>query len=224
MREMLNAMRLQAIQAMGERATTRLGTVKSYDSGNYAVRVAIQPEGNLTGWIPLLSPWVGNGWGMFCPPSVGDLVEMQFQEADHDAALSCMRLFNDQTRPLAVPSGEFWLQHKSGAFVKLTNDGKLLVNSQLEIDATAPTINITATGNVNINAATAAVTATASASVTAPSITLGAAAQTLKSFITDAFIALFNSHTHNDPQGGVSGVPNQQMVAATHATTTVKGG
>lgn len=124
MREILNAMRLQAVQAMGERASTRIGTVSSYDPGNYAVRVAIQPEGNLTGWVPLLSPWAGNGWGMFCPPTIGDMVEVQFQEADHDAPMCCLRLFSDKNRPLTVPSGEFWLQHKSGAFFKLTNDGK----------------------------------------------------------------------------------------------------
>lgn len=123
MRDMLNAMRAQAMQAMGERATTRLGTVQSYDPNNYAVRVAIQPDGALTGWIPVLSPWAGNGWGMFCPPTAGDLVEVQFQEADHDAAMCCLRLFNDGARPVLVQSGEFWLMHKSGAFFKLLNSG-----------------------------------------------------------------------------------------------------
>ena len=52
MKRMLNAMRREAMQVMGERASTRLGTVHSYDAGNYAVRVSIEPEGNLTGWIP----------------------------------------------------------------------------------------------------------------------------------------------------------------------------
>jgi uncharacterized protein involved in type VI secretion and phage assembly len=137
MREMLNIMRLQALQAMGERACTRLGLISSYDPANYAVRVAIQPEGNLTGWIPLLSPWVGNGWGMFCPPTIGDMVEVQFQEADHDAALSCMRVFNDQNRPLTVPSGEFWLVHKSGSLLKFHNDGSIEVTASAGITYTA---------------------------------------------------------------------------------------
>lgn len=137
MREMLNAMRLQAVQAMGERASPRLGTVQSYDPGNYAVRVSIQPEGNLTGWIPLLSPWVGNGWGMFCTPSVGDMVEVQYQEADHDAAMCCMRLFNDQNRPLNVPSGEFWIVHKSGSALKFHNDGSIEVIANTTASYTA---------------------------------------------------------------------------------------
>lgn len=137
MREILNAMRLQAVQAMGERATTRLGTVTSYDPNNYAVRVRIEPEGAITGWMPLLTPWAGNGWGMFCAPSIGDSVEVQFQEADHNAPMCCLRLFNDQNRPLAVPSGEFWLQHKSGSFFKLHNDGSIEVNAAAGISYTA---------------------------------------------------------------------------------------
>ncbi|PUA19574.1 phage baseplate assembly protein V [Glaciimonas sp. PCH181] len=137
MRAMLNVMRQQATQVMGEYANTRLGTVQSYDAGNYSVRVAIQPEGNLTGWIPLLSPWVGNGWGMFCPPSIGDMVEVQFQESDHDAAMCCMRLYNDQNRPLSVPSGEFWMVHKTGSALKFHNDGSIEVIANTTASYTA---------------------------------------------------------------------------------------
>jgi hypothetical protein len=36
----------------------------------------------------------------------------------------------------------------------------------------------------------------------------------LKRLITEAFEPVYNMHTHNDPQGGVSAVPNQQMTAA----------
>jgi len=223
MRGMLNAMRQQAQAALGDVALPSTGIVRSYDPAKYAVRLELQPQGNMTGWIPLLTPWVGNGWGMFCPPTIGDLVEVTFLNGDINSGVAGLRAFNDQDLPLPVVSGEFWLVHAAGAFIKLSNDGKMLVNSQVEIDATAPTVQITAAGAISIVAATASVTATTSASVTAPSITLGAAAQSLKSFITDAFISLFNGHTHNDPHGGVSGAPNQQMTAA-HATTTVKGG
>ena len=161
MREILNAMRLQAVQAMGERATTRLGTITSYDPNNYAVRVKIEPEGAITGWMPLLSPWVGNGWGMFCAPSIGDSVEVQFQEADHNAPLCCLRLFNDQNRPLAVPSGEFWLQHKSGSFFKLHNDGSIEVNA-------AAGISYTATAHAFKGPVTMDSTLIASGTITAP--------------------------------------------------------
>jgi hypothetical protein len=214
MRHLLGAMRQEAMKAIGERATTRLARITSYDPNNYSAKVSIQPEGHLTGWLPVLATWVGNGWGMFCPPSIGDLVDVHFQEGDINSGMVGMRLFNDGERPLPTPSGEFWLVHQSGAFLKLTNDGKLMVNSQVEIDATAPTISITAAGNVSV-------TAGAAATVNAPAISLGAVGQTLKSVITDAFISLFNSHTH---ASSGAGVPNQTMSAGSHATSTVKAG
>lgn len=85
------------------------------------------------------------------------------------------------------------------------------------------TTNINVTGNANISAQNVAVTASTSASVTAPSISLGASAQSLLSLVTSAFMGLFNGHTHPDPQGGNTQAPNQQMTNA-HLTTTIKGG
>ncbi len=218
MREILSVMRQQAQQVAGERATTRYGIVSSYDPNNYSAKVILQPDGvNPTNWMPVLSPWIGNGWGMFCPPSVGDMVEVEFQEADHDVPMSCMRVFNDKNRPLPVPSGEFWLVHKNGAYLKLTNDGKLLINSQVEIDVSAPTINIQATGNVNVVAA-------GQANVTAPAINLGASGQSLLSFVTSAFQALFNGHTHKTNAVGSQTDPTLTPISSSHLTSTVKGG
>lgn len=123
MKKLLNAMRMQAMQAMGEVAQVRIGLIDSYDANNYCAKVKIQPENVLTGWLPVTSQWVGNGWGMFAPPSIGDLVEVHFQEGSFEAGIINMRFFNDVARPLNVPSGEFWLQHKSGAYFKLLNNG-----------------------------------------------------------------------------------------------------
>jgi uncharacterized protein involved in type VI secretion and phage assembly len=208
MNHLLNQMRLQAELTQGSVAQTRTGLVDSYDPGSYSCKVNLQPDNTLTGWLPILSPWVGNGWGMFAPPTIGDLVEVPFLEGDINAGVIALRFFNDADRPLPCPAGEFWLQHKSGAYLKFTNDGKFTVNSQLEIDATAPTINITAATAVN---------------VVAPAVNIGAAGQALHGIVTDAMTALFNSHTHNDPQGGATGVPNQVMGAG-QITTTIKGG
>lgn len=81
-------------------------------------------------------------------------------------------------------------------------------------------IAIYSPGAVSVTAATASVTATTSANVTAPAIMLGAAGQSLRSFVTSAFQALFNSHTH---AAGGAGVPNQTLDPS-HMTTTVTGG
>ena len=145
MKQLLNIVKLHAIQAVNTRAFTKLGNIVGYDPNMYAVKVAIQPAGNQTGWIPLLTPWAGNGWGMFCAPNLGDQVEIQFQEGDYDAPISCMRFYTDANRPLSVPSGEFWLVHKSGSMLKFHNSGLIEINTPTDL-------SVTAGGSVTVNA------------------------------------------------------------------------
>lgn len=228
MGQLMNAMRAQSMLAESGRASVRIGIVSSYDHANYCAKVRLQPEdpdnpeASETGWLPVVSPWVGNGWGMFAPVTPGDVVEVQFQEDHVEVGFVCQRFFNDQTRPLDVPSGEFWLVHKSGSFLKLMNDGKFLVNGQAEIDATAPTINITATGNITAQAGgNATVQAAGTATIQAPSIILKNAGAALKKLCTDVFMTLFNGHTH-PYSGGNTGQPNQQASAGTHTTNIVQ--
>lgn len=125
MEQMLNQVRRAAQEATSARAVTRHGTISSYDPANHAVKVELQPDGTLTGWIPLKSAWVGNGWGLFLAPQIGTAVEIDFQEADGGVGSAGLSFFNDVERPLSVPSGEAWLVHKSGTSLKLTNDGAI---------------------------------------------------------------------------------------------------
>ena len=130
MKELLNGIKATAQQAGQSTATTRQGIVTGYDPSAYAVKVTLQPDGTLTGWIPLKSAWVGNGWGMFCPPSLGDAVEVDFQEADGGVGSAGLRFYNDVDKPLSCPSGELWLVHKSGSFIKLLNSGAISSSGQ----------------------------------------------------------------------------------------------
>lgn len=138
MQGLLNAMRLQADLAGGARAIVRHGIVSSFDPDSYCAKVRVMPEGRETGWLPIVSPWIGNGWGLFAPPSIGDAVEVQFQEDDAEAGYVCQRFFNDSDRPLSVQSGEFWLVHKSGSFLKFHNDGSVELQSATNLTASAP--------------------------------------------------------------------------------------
>ena len=130
----LNAMRREIARSRGG-GHIRLGLVTSYDPGNFAVKVSLQPDNTETGWIAVGSPWVGNEWGMFFAPSIGDQVEVEFQEGGAETPIATMRLFDNQNRPLPVPSCEMWMVHKTGSFIKLTNDGKVAFHSATEIDA-----------------------------------------------------------------------------------------
>lgn len=135
MKPILNAMRLQAQRNASERRETEPGIVTSYDPDNYAVRVDLQVAGISSGWLPLCSPWIGNGWGFFAAPSIGDMVEVSYFGGALEAGFVEGRLFNDEDRPLSVPSAEFWIVHKSGSFLKFTNDGDVLVNSARDLAA-----------------------------------------------------------------------------------------
>lgn len=167
MRELLNAQKSNAQQASQGRAETRHGTITGYDPSTYAVKVQLQPDGTLTGWIPLKSAWVGNGWGMFAPPSIGDAVEVDFQEDDAGVGSVGLRFYNDVDRPLACPSGEFWLVHKSGSLLKFHNDGSVELVTNQDLNATVgQNANLTVSGNAVANV-TGDITATVQGKITA---------------------------------------------------------
>lgn len=209
---MLNAMKLQAAMQQTEQAQSRMCIVSGYNPANYCAKVRLLPEDVETGWLPVLSPWVGNGWGFFAPPTPGDLVDVQFTDGDFTQGIVCQRFFNDAARPLNVPAGEFWLQHKSGAFFKLTNDGKasfsdghgatVTLNGDGTISSVASawthtgpvtvTGKITGQGGMAISGGTGA-TVAGNVAVTGGNVTADG-------------IGL-KTHTHTDPQGGTVGLP-----------------
>lgn len=207
MKHQFNMMKAIAEQAMGARAAVRIGTVTSYDPRNYCAKVMIHPEGAETGWIPVLSPWVGNGWGLFAPPLIGDQVEVQFQEDNFEAGFICNRFYSDSDRPLSVQSGEFWLVHQSGSCLKFHNDGTVELNAAGTLTSTAPQWNHT--GPVHI---TGDVTVTGNETVT-QNITAGqdiydrnGTKGTLQRIRDN-----YDVHTHPDAQGGSTGTPSNSL-------------
>lgn len=171
MHKILNAMRAQALLANSDRASKRIGLITSYSPDKYMAKVALQPSGVETGWLPVGADWMGNGWGMFAPPGVGAMVEVDFIGADFDVGIIGKRLFNNEDLALSVDAGEFWLVHESGAYFKLTNDGKatfsdgqgatIALDGNGQITSQASQWNHTGPMNVDGNVAvTGAVTAT----------------------------------------------------------------
>ncbi len=120
---MRSAIRYMAEQAAEQWAQPRMGLLTSYDPTSGSVKVQLQPENVETGWLPLMPLWQGNGWGFFAPPPVGSQVVVIFQEGHPDNGVCLGAIPSDDDRPLPVPAGEAWLQHQSGAGLKLTNDG-----------------------------------------------------------------------------------------------------
>ena len=133
MDRLLNALKAQGANQDQAGGAPRFGIVTSVDPSAATARVTLQPEGVLTGWLPLLTPWVGNGWGLVCPPSPGDQVLVLPQEGDAEHGLIVAASWSAQTKAPSAPSGEFWLVHKSGSFLKLQNDGTIQVKGDLHV-------------------------------------------------------------------------------------------
>lgn len=110
---------------LSQLAQPRYGLVQSFDPATYTARVLIQPENELSGWLPVLTQWLGNGWGLFAPPSPGDQVKLVPQESFGQNYAIVGAAFSTVDRPLPAPSGEFWLVHAKGQFIKLLNDGTI---------------------------------------------------------------------------------------------------
>jgi uncharacterized protein involved in type VI secretion and phage assembly len=114
-------------------AQPRIGTVTSSNSQTATARVLLQPEGVLTGWLPVLTQWAGSGWGMACPPSPGDQVLIIPQEGDAQHGLIVGRLYSNSVRPPQVESGEIVLSHQSGCSLRLLNSGVIVVEGDLHV-------------------------------------------------------------------------------------------
>lgn len=156
MEKFLNAITGRALMATGNSAfSSDIGRITSYDPVNHLVIVQIHPETDdepalQTGWIPLGTSWAGNGWGLYAAPALDTLCTVLYQQGNRQQPIAATPLFDANNRPLNVPSGEFWVVHSSGSFVKFTNDGKIEISSQNEINMNAPTVNINASSECNI--------------------------------------------------------------------------
>lgn len=131
----------------------RFGTITSFDPNSYAARVMMQPEGVLSNWLPVLAAWVGNGWGIACPPSVGDQVMVIAQEGHAEQGVIIGCAYSEQMRPpqianAPVPSGEAVLFHTSGAYLRFANDGGFILSAAAGNQVTV-TGDLIVTGNIS---------------------------------------------------------------------------
>lgn len=105
----------------------RLGLVSAYDPDKHAVKVQLQPEGTMTGWIPLTSMSVGNGFGVAFAPNIKDQVEINFDSGDHQSARVMTRHFSKEDKAPRLEAGEFALIHGSGSQIKQSKDGTVTI-------------------------------------------------------------------------------------------------
>lgn len=194
----------EALKALNSKASTQLGQITGFNPAQWTATVMLYPEDQptntpalQTGWLPVFSAWSGSGWGLFAAPNIGDIVEVHYQEGSLNSGYIGLRSFQNNALP-AAQAGEFWLVHQSGSMITLTNDGKLSIVSKLEVDLTAPTVNINA-----------------------ESISMGNLSETLMPLMNSAAQSVYNNHIH--PVSGSSTLPPNQKIPNSALTTSVKG-
>jgi phage baseplate assembly protein V len=134
MEQIVNAFKTFAAGLDQLQASPRLATVASVDPETACARVIHQPEDVLSGWLPVLSAWTGNGWGLVCLPNPGDQVLVVPHDGDPASGIVLGSLYSDKRELPVTRPGEFWLVHGSGSFIKLLHDGTIQMRGDLHVD------------------------------------------------------------------------------------------
>lgn len=181
MEHLLNYIKAGAGGLDGRAGVARFGLVSSFDPKAYAARVLLQPENVLTGWLPVLSAWVGAGWGLAAPLVPGAQVLVIAQEGDAEQGVVVGAVWSTVDTPLAAPAGELWLQHEKGSFIKLLSDGTISLSAS-QVNVTG---NLVVSGDISDqNGAHGTVAALRQA---------------------------HDLHVHVAPQGGNTGLPSETV-------------
>lgn len=167
----------------------------------------------------------GGANAVIIDPQVGDIGISVFADRDISSATANKGNANPGSRrKFSMADGLYLGGVLNGAptqYVQFSSAG-LTLTSPTAVTVNAPIVTVNASTSATVNTATASIVASALAAITAPVINLSAAGQTLKALVTDVFVSLFNSHTHQDPVSGTTSAPNQTM-NGTHTSSTVKG-
>ncbi len=133
MQRLRDAIRTQAGMVGRTLGQPRFGTITSFNLDDYTARVKLQPEGIVTGWLPVLSSWTGSGWGMVCPLAAGDQVLVLPQEGDTEHGIIIGRAYSKASPPPKAATGELWIVHASGCCLKLKADGTVAITGDLHV-------------------------------------------------------------------------------------------
>lgn len=154
MEDLLNIIRREAERIVSAMTSQpRIGLVSSYDPDKHSVKVKFQPEDIESGWIPIQTLGIGNGFGVASAPKLQDQVKVSFQEGNGDTGMVVGRIFSKKDRPPKLEEGETAIRHeKLGSTIKLDKDGKISLAQD-----NGPAINLDKDGHITLTQASGAV-------------------------------------------------------------------
>jgi phage baseplate assembly protein V len=153
--DIIDQVTLRMIDVINQRPTLRPGLVTSYDPATNCVKVQWQPDGTLSGWLPVASHAASNGWGIWSPPNMGDEVIVEHLQGDHNSGIVIGTKHNTKTPMGSAPNtiagsnqvpqqGEIVLVNKNGATIRLASDGSIYIKAiNINIDGI-----LTVSGNI----------------------------------------------------------------------------
>lgn len=148
------------------RYTERHGLVTSYNPKTYLAKVKFQPEGQESGWVPIETGHIGQGYGIAVGlqpgdgKATGDQVIVRYQEGDIESGKIVQRVHSDNDVPPTVQSGEMviWTRFQksnggpnsaqgaqggNGQQIYLKNDGTITIT-----DGNGATLVMDGNGNI----------------------------------------------------------------------------
>jgi len=131
-------------RVLGHKRTERHGIVTSYDPKNYRCKVRFQPSGQTSGWLPIETGHIGNGYGIAVGlvagdgEKTGDHVKVAYQIDDFDSGVVTGRVHSDVDKPPQVESGEMVIWTQWGQQIRLNKDGSITFKTAVKTDQDQP--------------------------------------------------------------------------------------
>lgn len=156
--DLANVFMHEAERRMAGRYVERHGLVTSYDPKKYLTKVTFQPEGQESGWIPIETGHIGNGYGIVVGlttgdgKETGDQVIVRYQEGDIESGKVVQREHSDKENPPKAESGEMIIytsgkkiviSDNKGGDAVMTIDGKSNITYHIKEMTTTAQKNVT---------------------------------------------------------------------------------
>ncbi len=156
-----NAIKAHASAMDAAAGRLRWGIVQSVNATGSEARVMLQPEGVLSGWLPILSQSTGAGWGFHFPLALGAQVAVaaDLGQAEHGVILGAS--WNNVDTPPMVPAAiggdpvaaqagkEIVAVGPAGQVLRFCADGSFYVQGPVNLMGNLTIMgNVTATGSI----------------------------------------------------------------------------